>query len=140
MKVVLDSNIIISRVLVPSGKPAQVVEQCRKREIEVLTSEAILREYGRVLRYKRVRARHHLSDNQIDEALDAIRVLGFVVEVGVKLEVVTADPDDNIIVECAVAGGADYIVSGDAHLLSLRQYQGIEILSPAAFLLLLNQE
>ncbi len=52
----------------------------------------------------------------------------------VKLDVIKADPKDNIILECAVAGNADYIVSGDKHLLDLKEFSGIKILKPAEFL------
>jgi len=54
-----------------------------------------------------------------------------------KLHIVYKDPTDNKIVECAVAGNADYIVSGDKHLLDLKRYGGIDIISPARFLKLL---
>lgn len=53
---------------------------------------------------------------------------------------VSADPDDTKFLECALAGGADYIVSGDAHLLNVGQHEGIQIVSPAAFLSVLNQQ
>ncbi len=49
------------------------------------------------------------------------------------------DPDDNEFLECALAGGADYIVSGDAHLLDIGQYDGIQLVTPAAFLVVLDQ-
>jgi putative PIN family toxin of toxin-antitoxin system len=138
MKVVVDANIIISRILVPTGIPAQVIEY-RKKTIELLTSEPILAECRRVMRYKRLRARHHLTDDEIDLAIDSFREIADVVEGVMKLDVITKDPDDNKIVECAVVGGADYIVSGDAHLLNVGEYEGISILSPSSFLLLLKR-
>lgn len=57
----------------------------------------------------------------------------------ISLDVIADDPDDNRIIEWAVAGGAHYMVSGDAHLLATKEYRGIQILSPAAFLLVLSQ-
>ncbi|HEX8228447.1 MAG TPA: putative toxin-antitoxin system toxin component, PIN family, partial [Chloroflexia bacterium] len=57
----------------------------------------------------------------------------------VPIDAIASDPDDNKFLECAVAGGADYIVSGDKHLLSLGEYEGIRILSPADFLRVLEQ-
>lgn len=50
-----------------------------------------------------------------------------------------ADPDDNKFLECAIAGGADYIVSGDAHLVEMEEYRGIQILTPAEFLVVLGE-
>ena len=59
-------------------------------------------------------------------------------EPDVKLNIIEEDPSDNKYLECAVSAGAQYIVSGDKHLLGLRSYQGVEILTPAAFLALLQ--
>lgn len=137
MNVVVDTNVIITRILVPTGIPAQVIDY--HRTIELLTSEPILAECRRVLRYKRIRARHHLTDERIDLAVDSFREIAVTVSVDMHLDVITKDPDDNKIVECAVVGGADYIVSGDAHLLNVGAYKGIRILSPASFLLLLKR-
>jgi putative PIN family toxin of toxin-antitoxin system len=139
MKVVVDTNVIISHILVPTGIPAQIIEYRQKKLIELLTSEPILAECRRVLRYKRIRARHHLIDDQIDLAVDAFRKIAVTVKVDMHLDVITKDSDDNRIIECAVVGGADYIVSGDAHLLNVEEYKGIRILSPATFLHLLKQ-
>jgi len=55
-----------------------------------------------------------------------------------ELDVVGDDPDDNRVLECAIASGANYIVSTDDHLLDLEEYQGIEVLPPAGFIVLLN--
>jgi predicted nucleic acid-binding protein len=62
-----------------------------------------------------------------------ITILSFtrVVNPGIKLNVIkSADPDDNKILVCAVACGANYVVSGDAHLLELKEYKGIKIITP----------
>jgi predicted nucleic acid-binding protein len=56
----------------------------------------------------------------------------------IKLDVIEDDPDDNRVLECALTGGATYIISGDTHLLNVKEYQGIVILSPAGFLTLLK--
>lgn len=61
-----------------------------------------------------------------------------VVNPGIKLDVIKSDPDDNKILECAVACGAEYLVSGDAHLLGLKEYTGIKIITPKAALDILN--
>jgi hypothetical protein len=140
MRVVADTNILVSYVLVPAGNPARILRARAEGKIELLLSQPILAECSRVLKYRRIRARHQLSDEEIESTIEDIRELATFVEASeVKIGVVKDDPSDNMIIECAVAGGADYIVSGDDHLLDLRQYEGIQILSPAEFLLLLNQ-
>jgi putative PIN family toxin of toxin-antitoxin system len=74
----------------------------------------------------------------------AIRVklesAGDLIDPAIVLDVVTDDPDDNRVLECAVAGRADYIVSGDRHLLKLKEHAGIPILSAREFLDRLEQK
>jgi putative PIN family toxin of toxin-antitoxin system len=84
--------------------------------------------------------RHKYTSDQLDTLVEEIRAVATKVIPGETLNVVAGDRDDNKFIECAVAGEADYIVSGDAHLLSLGQYRSIKLLSPAAFLILLNQK
>ena len=66
------------------------------------------------------------------------RTTSIYVDPEVELEVVENDPDDNRVLECAVAAEANYIISGDKHLLDLGEYQGIEVLPPAGFIVLMN--
>jgi hypothetical protein len=139
MKVVVDTNVLVSRVIVPAGVPAQILKKWEEGAFELLVSEPILSECLRVLSYKRIRARHQLSDDQIAATISGLREFATVVNVVEKLEVIKEDPDDNKIIECAIAGDAEYVVSGDVHLLSVEQYQGIPILSPRVFLTMLTQ-
>lgn len=140
MRVVIDTNVVISRFLSASGPPAQLFARWESREFELLVSEPILAEYARVLRYQHLRPRHKMSDEEIDEVVDEFKSLGVLVEIDEAIEAVKDDPDDNKFLECAIAGKADYIVSGDTHLLGLQQYRNIPILSPTLFLALLDQQ
>ena len=139
MRVVLDTNILVSYVLVPIGKPGQLLLQCKNGEFELLLSKPILEECAKVLRYKRIRTRHKLDDEQIDQAVTDIGALAAIISVNIELDAVPEDPKDNMVVECALAGGADYIVSGDRHLLDLGEYEGIRIVTPSDFLRVLDQ-
>lgn len=136
MRVVLDTNVVASRYVSPIGPPARIFSLWETNEFELIISEAILAEYKRVLMYPHLQARHRMDDQQIDVELNDLRRFATVVEVDITLTVITEDPSDNKFVECAVAGDADYIVSGDKHLLDLGEYRGIQILSPAIFLAL----
>ena len=138
MHVVIDTNVVISRFLSASGPPAQLFAHWESRAFELLVSEPILAEYARVLRYQHLRLRHRMSDEEIDEVVDEFKSVGVLVEIKEVIEAVEDDPDDNKFIECAIAGQADYIVSGDTHLLSLKQYRNIPILSLILFLTLLN--
>ena len=105
----------------------------------MLVSEPILSEYGRALAYERVRAYHRMSDTEIAKVVDGIRDFALVVAPAERLRVVPEDPKDDMFVECAKAGGAPYIVSGDKHLRAVGAYEGIQIVSPAVFLALFDR-
>ena len=129
LRVVFDTNVYISAILT-AGTPRVVVsESFRREEIEILVSEVILTEIERILRLK---IRRPLWD--IITILIAIRQNSTLISPESELLVVTEDEADNRIIECAFQGKAQYIVSGDRHLLSLKEYQGIRILSPIEFL------
>lgn len=90
--------------------------------------------------YERIQKRHGLTNEEIDRSINRFKEGGTNVTLGPRKRVVSADPDDDIFVACAVAGQADYIVSGDRHLLDLGQHEGIRIVRPAIFLMLLERE
>lgn len=140
MRVVIDTNVIISRYFSPHGSPAQVVSSWEKGKFDVVVSPAILDEYNRVFRYPHIKKHLALDENDIDTILENISELAEKVIPTASLSVVTTDSDDDKFIECAVAGDADYIVSGDPHLLDLAEYRGILIVSPAAFAAFLTQQ
>lgn len=140
MKVVLDANVIVSAFISSRGAPRQIVDQWRAEEFQLLTSENILQEVSRVLRYPKIAALHRLTATELREFLTLLREEGTVV---ITTETLAVSPDetDNRYLECAVAGSADYLVTGDKrHLLPLTEYRGVRIVSPATFLVALQLE
>ncbi len=123
IRTVLDTNVLVSTLIVPHGKPAQILDQWSK--IGLLISDDILAELERVLHYPRIQRRYRdkVSEEAIDAYLDKVRQVGQFVEAQSKAAVVWADPDDDVIIACAVDGNADCIVSGDPHLLQLGSYK-----------------
>jgi putative PIN family toxin of toxin-antitoxin system len=138
MKVVLDTNIVVSRYLSPLGNPARLLTMWEKGVFDLVVSEPILTEYQRVLAYPRIRDRHQMTDEEIAAVVDGFRSFAVLVEPTVSLNVVQNDPSDNTFVEYALAAGAEYVVSGDPHLLRIGHYEEIQILRPAEFRLLLE--
>lgn len=134
MRIVLDTNIIVSRYLTPHGRVARIVDLWEQGEFDLLTSEVILNEYVRVLHYPRLRPVHHLTDLQLAEIDESFREFTELVEPHETPAVVADDPDDDHFLACADSGAADCLVTGDPHLLTLGSYKGIPILSPADFL------
>jgi len=130
MRVVLDTNTLISALLF-SGTASRLVPLWQSGEITLLLSKAILQEYLRALTYPKFR----LSDQAIRGLIEE-EVLPFVktIEVRKRLTVVRRDPDDNKFLECAVTGGAKYLVTGDRDLLELDSYRGISIVTAGEFL------
>jgi len=78
------------------------------------------------------------TDEEINTFVEAIISFSDIVNPEIVIEAIKADPDDNKILECAVAAGASYIVSGDKHLLELKEYRKIKIITPKAALDLLK--
>jgi putative PIN family toxin of toxin-antitoxin system len=139
MRVVFDSNVIVSSFISPYGAPAKVRDAFYQDRFELVVSPPLLAEYRHVLAYPRVASRHGLSPADIDEIVEGFRQVSLVVELADIPNVIPEDPDDDMVVATAVAGSADYIISGDDDLHRLGSFRGIQVLSPAAFLLLLIQ-
>ena len=141
MRVVLDTNIVISRYLSPSGTPARIFQYWEQGAFTLVISEPIPTEIERVFFYPRISSRLRLSDKEIAGIVAGFARFGELVAPQQRLHVVEADPDDDMFIECAAEGKADYLVSGNTkHLTNLKEYQGIQILTPAQFVQVLERE
>ena len=134
MRVVLDTNQHISAIIRPNGNPSQIVQLWHIGLIELAISPAILEEFAAVVHRPRIQQKHNLSDDDISEYLEVLRTFAILVSGTITVNAVPEDPDDNIIIACAIEAEADVIISGDQHLLSLGSYQGIPIVNAADFL------
>jgi len=135
-KAVFDTNIYIS-ALGFGGIPEHLLELSTGpgRQFELYTSPDILKEIMRVLASEKFQ----FSQEEIADAISVIDDAADVIHPGIKLNIIKHKPDNRIL-ECAVKAKADYIVSGDKHLLGLKKYKGIQSITPADFLSLLEQE
>lgn len=129
-RVVLDTNVLVSALLVTDSLPAEILRQFREGEWELAVSGAILEEYGRVLRRKKF----GLSLKQVELVLRLISARSVLIIPSRHFQVITEDPPDNEFLDVAVEANADAVVSGDSHLLSLKSFRGIPILAPSEFL------
>ena len=130
-RAVLDTNIFISS-LFWRGAPYQVVSKGLGGAFTILVSSEILEEVRNVLSQK---FKFPVEDTRA--FIEVIVSKSEIVESSIVLNVVKQDPADNKIIECAVVGKANYIVSGDTDLLSMKKYDTIEIVTPNKFLGLL---
>ncbi len=137
MRAVLDTNVFISFLLTRGETITRILDGWEDEAFTVLISPQLLAELRRVLEYPHLKARIKPAEARALLNLletDALLVSGTYSTIGA-----TPDPKDDMIVACAVEGKADYIVSGDPHLLTLKQYEEVHIVSPAEFTQILRQ-
>lgn len=134
MRVVADTSTIVSGLLW-QGAPRQVLDAARAGRINLLTSAALLAELEDVL--TRVKFAERLQRVGITprELILGYAALAPLIEPAQIAPVITADADDDAVLACAIGAQAEAIVSGDSHLLKLREYQGIPILTATELLL-----
>ncbi len=135
LKVVLDTNIFVSSLLVKAGLPAQVLDAWRERLYLLVASPAIIAEIRATLSYPRIRRKYAVTDDDVEQLValleqDALLVPGDADVAGA----ITEDPTDEIVLACAVDAQANIIVSGDRHLVDLGSYRSILVLTARQFL------
>jgi putative PIN family toxin of toxin-antitoxin system len=128
MRVVADTNVLISALMF-AGVPGQFLDLALGGAFTLVTSKPLLDELG-----EKLCGKFSVSLNTTQKALDDLRHKGEVVHPDFELDAVPEDPDDNRVLECAIAGQVDFIVSGDKHLLRLASYESVPILTVRQFL------
>jgi len=127
VRVVFDTNVYISAFTYPKGVPFRIWQQAVEGRFALLVSPAIMREMAKVLR------RFEWQEPEILRNLKLVAKVAQIFAPTMTLAAVSDDEMDNRILECALAGKADLVVSGDRHLLRLKSYEGIGIVRPADF-------
>ena len=133
MRVVFDTNIYISAFAIPGGNAEDAYIEAVRGSFELFTSVAILTETAGVLQVK-----FGWAEERVRKALQAISHTATVLRLRPTLHLLKDEPDNRIL-ECAVAAGADLVVTGDRHLLALNQHAEITILSLSDFLAMLRR-
>jgi len=133
IKLVLDTNVFVSGFLW-EGNEAELIRKIERKDAMNFISPEILSEIEDVIsrdKFKGLLAKHNLA---ADEIVEKIISLSHIV-IGRKLEenIVKSDPEDNKILACAVSCDADYIVTGDKHLLELKKYENVKIVTAKEF-------
>jgi putative PIN family toxin of toxin-antitoxin system len=130
VKVVFDTNIFISALLF-GGTPGKLIVLWKSGRIQPFVSKQIIDEYLRVLAYPKFK----LSEAEINYILYKEILPYFeVVHVKVGKIIIQEDPADDMFIRCALSSKADVIISGDSHLLALKSYQKVKILTPSQVL------
>ncbi len=136
--IVLDANVFVSALIKPVGKPAQIL--ARPTEFELVTCEAILDEARDALHRRHIQRKYNLDEETITGFINRHRNSARMIVVHQVENLIPQDPPDNLVLACAAEGGADYLVSGNQHLLDLKQHRRVKIVTPAQFLEILNQK
>jgi len=140
LKIVVDTNVLVSGTLVAQGASAKILRAVRNQEVALLTSRRLIVEYADVIHRRHITKNYPRVSENAEELINFLSANAELVEDDANLKgLVPADPKDDMVVACAIVGKADYIVSGDPHLIELGQVQGIPILTPVQFVEKLNE-
>ena len=129
LRIVPDTNILISAFIV-EGNEYRLIEKCFKREILLITSADVIDEFKEVA----LRPKFGFTEEEVDDFVNALIEAAEVVMPKEKVSGVCRDPDDDKLLEAALEGNADYIISGDKDMLVLKRFRNIKVVTAAKFL------
>ena len=138
MKITVDTNVLISATFW-YGDSERIIEKIESKDIELVLSKEIIEEFARVLNYRDIKEKIKNKNLEIKRTVEKIISISKIVEPLEKLNIVNEDPDDNKILECAKSGEVDFIVSSDNHLLKLKEFGSIKIVTPKEFIKTINR-
>ena len=134
LKVVIDTNVYISAIFW-GGNPRKIIELGRDGKINIYTSNDIIKEITEVLLNK-----FKLNYDDVERIFLDFSSFTILVKPFQPLKIIKQDPDDDKFLECAISCNANYIISGDRHLLNLKEYKGIRIVNSSEFLQIINKQ
>jgi hypothetical protein len=126
IKVVLDTNVLVS-ALIRNGKPRALLFEMVRGNAQLILSRGILEELAEVAADDKIRK--YVEEEDVTRFLRIIGSTAKIVTIKSRFKEVKRDPSDDLFLRTAYDGGADYIISGDRHLLSLKEFRGIKILT-----------
>jgi putative PIN family toxin of toxin-antitoxin system len=136
LRVVLDTNVIVSSLLSKTGLPAKVLDAWRTGHYLLVTSPSIISEIKQVLASPRISKKYFITREDVEQLINLLEKDALIVpgqtDVNVK-GTIPKDPKDEMFLACALEAEADLLVSGDRHLLDLTEYKGILIISVQEF-------
>ena len=127
--ITFDTNVLVSSIMSSEGTSYQLFQLACLEKINAYTSIEILNEFKRVIQRDL-----DLSEKEAEEKTEIFLRIFKLIEPTIKLNLITEDPDDNKILECAVESNSDYLASWDPHLTNLKQYKNIKIINPGKIL------
>jgi len=133
-RVTPDAQALVQAALSGAGAAGFILEAWERGDVAFVLCEEIIAAYEDVLQRRRIRRRFsHITNATVAASATALRQHATLVTASTVSSVVSDDPDDNIVLACAVEGGAEYVITRDRHLLTLGAYEGIPVVSAEAF-------
>lgn len=139
LRVVVDTNVLVSGFISPFSYPREIEKRWRKGELVLVISREIVEEIDRVLHLPRIQIKYNLTESDIQAFLLTLTHKAEYVAGKLVLEGVAPDPGDDKIISCAVESQADFIVTGDKALQQPGEHQGIRIINAGEFIRLLQE-
>ena len=128
-KIVCDTNVFVSGFMYP-GNERRVVRMIYEGRVVNFTSNELIIEFARVIK----RRKFKLNESEQKKILKFFIDISELVEPKRRVDIIKDDPEDNKVIECALESKANYIISGDKHLLGVKNYKGIKVLNAKKFL------
>lgn len=133
MRITADTNVLVSATFW-AGDSFKIIEMAEKGDIELVLSKDIIEEFTRVLNSREIQDKVRNKRLEMSHTVQQLIAMAFIVEPKERIKAVKDDPDDDKILECAITGKVNFIVSRDNHLLKLKMFLGIPIVTPEEFL------
>lgn len=135
----LDTNVFVSGGTISSGVPSQIMNHWRSQDFVMVCSPQLLAEYEEVLSRPGVMKYTGLTPHENAQYIQEVRDRAYMTIGALTLTVLTSDPDDNMVLACAVEGIATHLVTGNTKHFPFKEHKGIQIVTPKTFLDLLEE-
>lgn len=140
IKVVLDTNVLVSAHLTRHSNAEKILSLAEADSIEIYLSPQIFRELEATLLSPKLMKILKETPKQVRHSIMLLKEFVKMTLGMLNVDAVKADPDDNIILACAMESHADYIISGEHHLMDLASFEGISIINPDTFLKFMERQ
>ena len=140
IRAVIDTNVLVSGIISPKGAPRKILDLAKNEIFKVISSASINHEILNVLHRDYIYTKYNLAEKIIDDISAFLYEGSILTEDQYAVSKVKKDPEDNKFIACALEGEADYIISGDDHLLRLKHYRGVQIVDARDFLKVLGKK
>jgi putative PIN family toxin of toxin-antitoxin system len=133
MRAVIDTNVVIRALIKPKGMVGPVLDRLRSGPYTAIYSEPLAGGMLAKITLPRIRRKYHLTDADVADLLAVLVLRGELVRPTRKVKA-CRDPDDDMLIEAALAGRAEWVVTGDEDLLSLGRFETVRFVTPRVFL------